>query len=316
LGNPTDPVYLDLHSRVSVDARGRFYVIPAQPGKIAVYDQTGRFARTFGQLGDGPGEFRSVSTIAVGPGDTVHVFSNARATVFASDGSFIRTRIVPGSFRVRSAVVLANGAWLLQGLVNSHAGIGLPFHTLPKFADTLHSFGAVPGEQFIWRSVYDEMRRLAVVGDTVLWSARLPHYLLEQWNINGTPLKVIERKADWFTPWTWTPGRETDVRIAPPDPHVSGLAVDSAGLLWVAVQIRDTAWKPGQRSEAAVSTAEYARSIDTMIEVIDPRRPALLASRRVPGAVWLAGSGLAAEYVEDAVGFTQVRLYQLRLLPN
>jgi hypothetical protein len=224
--------------------------------------------------------------------------------------------MIPGSFRVRSAAVLRDGSLILQGLVNSASGFGLPFHRLPSTDDAMRSFGAAADASFVWRSVYDEMRRFATVGDSALWASSLPHYLLEEWKLDGRPGRSIERKVEWFVPWTWTPGRETDVRIVPPDPHVSGVTVDSAGLLWVSAQVRDAQWRQRRGSETPIGAAEYAEAVDTMIEVLDPTGPALLASRRLAGPVWMIDSNLAAEYVEDAAGFTLIRVLRLRLVRN
>lgn len=314
LGGPSDSVDLDLHSRVVRDKHGRFYTVPTRPGKVAVYEEDGRLTAVVGRLGDGPGEFRSVSSIAIGPGDSLFVFSSPRVTVFSPSGRFVRTRMIPGSFRVRSAAVLADGSMILQGLVNSAAEFGLPFHRLPPAGDVLRSFGAPADASFVWRSVYDEARRFATAGDSVLWSSKLSHYLLEEWTLDGSARRSIERKVEWFAPWTWTPGRETDVRIAAPDPHISGVTVDDSGLLWVSAQVKDQAWRQRRPSETPIGAAEYAEAVDTMIEVIDPARPALLASRRLPGVIWMIDSDLAAEYVEDSAGFTIVRVLRLRLV--
>ena len=59
LGQPEDSVILDaLSSAVDVTSRGEFLVPAAGGTRVVVYDRNGRFIRTFGRRGPGPGEFQ------------------------------------------------------------------------------------------------------------------------------------------------------------------------------------------------------------------------------------------------------------------
>ncbi len=70
--------------------------------RLAVFASSGRLAMTIGRPGDGPGEFRSISSVEAGRGDSVFVFDSQqqRLTVFTGDGRLVRTvnaRIHTGS---------------------------------------------------------------------------------------------------------------------------------------------------------------------------------------------------------------------------
>jgi hypothetical protein len=53
---------------LAVDRHGRIYVLDSGNARVQVFDQDGRFLRTIGRSGQGPGEFQSASSIAVAGG--------------------------------------------------------------------------------------------------------------------------------------------------------------------------------------------------------------------------------------------------------
>ncbi len=69
---------------------GRLAVANGKPPEILVFGEDGALVARFGQDGDGPGEFRSIGSIAVLPGDSIAVFDAAagRLSVFDGDGAF------------------------------------------------------------------------------------------------------------------------------------------------------------------------------------------------------------------------------------
>jgi hypothetical protein len=76
-----------------VDERGFVYVADTKPEVIKVYDDRGRFVRTIGREGAGPGEFRT-GLIAVRAGRLiVHDPQASRVSVFDTSGTFVRSWI-------------------------------------------------------------------------------------------------------------------------------------------------------------------------------------------------------------------------------
>lgn len=76
---------------LAVDAAGRVYVADRKPAVIKVFDRQGRFIRSIGREGEGPGEFR-VSFMAVrGPHLVVHDPQVARTNVFDTSGAFVKS---------------------------------------------------------------------------------------------------------------------------------------------------------------------------------------------------------------------------------
>ncbi len=77
---------------------GRILVADAAASVLYLFDTSGSLVRSFGRPGEGPGEFRYVNNMTVGPGDSVLVFDERtrRGTVLHPTGGFQRTVPVPG----------------------------------------------------------------------------------------------------------------------------------------------------------------------------------------------------------------------------
>jgi hypothetical protein len=84
---------------VGVDGRGRLYVLDRDAYRVLVYDADGRYVRSMGGEGGGPGETRFPFAILVSPDGTVGVFDiSKRGFVrFGPDGAILdEERLVTG----------------------------------------------------------------------------------------------------------------------------------------------------------------------------------------------------------------------------
>lgn len=78
---------------VAITDDGTVLVADRSPATIKVFDPAGRFVRTIGRDGDGPGEFRTPQIAVRGDTLVVHDPRQRRASMFRiSDGNFITTR--------------------------------------------------------------------------------------------------------------------------------------------------------------------------------------------------------------------------------
>jgi hypothetical protein len=76
---------------IAVDETGKIFIADDKPAAIRVFAPDGKFIRTFGREGDGPGEFR-VGYIAVRGGVVVlHDPRVARTSVWDTAGTFLRS---------------------------------------------------------------------------------------------------------------------------------------------------------------------------------------------------------------------------------
>jgi len=82
---------------VAFDARGNLYVLDATGYRIIVFDPAGKYLRTIGRKGDGPGEFGLPMAMAILPGGELVVNDAAKSNlqIFGPDGTFRRTMVLP-----------------------------------------------------------------------------------------------------------------------------------------------------------------------------------------------------------------------------
>lgn len=74
---------------LDVDSRGRIYVSDTYQNRVSILNPDGSLRGSVGRRGSGPGEFQSVQTVQVLPGDSLLVYDPelARVSVFAPDSA-------------------------------------------------------------------------------------------------------------------------------------------------------------------------------------------------------------------------------------
>ena len=77
---------------VDVDTEGNIYVLDSQSVKVSVFDGNGRFLRTFGRQGQGPGEMQMPIFIQITSDEEIVIFDpSTRRLIFSSqDGDYLR----------------------------------------------------------------------------------------------------------------------------------------------------------------------------------------------------------------------------------
>ena len=75
-----------------VDDAGSIYVLDQQSSHIKVFDKTGKYVRTIGRQGQGPGELERPMTLSFNrtPGELAVQQQTRRMTYFMTDGTFLR----------------------------------------------------------------------------------------------------------------------------------------------------------------------------------------------------------------------------------
>jgi len=103
---------------VAVDANGNIYVLESGNKRVQVFDQRGRYLRTIGSEGQGPGELQEPHGIIVA-GDAVVVpdLSNRRVNRWSLDGEYIGTSTMVR--RTFAGLGLADGT-ILGGFIVYH----------------------------------------------------------------------------------------------------------------------------------------------------------------------------------------------------
>ncbi len=99
-GEPgTDPGQLGYVSDALRDAAGNFYVSEfGLNDRISKFDRDGKFVKCWGVAGAGPGQFKKIRAMTLGPDDRLYVADavNHRIQVFTIEGEFVNTFGTPG----------------------------------------------------------------------------------------------------------------------------------------------------------------------------------------------------------------------------
>ncbi len=105
---------------VHMDDEGFFYVLDRGDCRIVVYDPEGRYLRSFGGKGDGPGEFRGMDLLRLS-GDELVIFdlNLQRTTRYRTNGTLLEVYRAPGSSRYSGRVEKrADGGFILFPMSN------------------------------------------------------------------------------------------------------------------------------------------------------------------------------------------------------
>jgi hypothetical protein len=100
-----------------LNVSGDEIVVASRNNEIKVFAMDGRYMRTIGSLGDGPGEYRSINSLFPHGNDGIGVYdwSNLRLTVFSRKGEYRMSAVLgmPGMEGVRS-VLFINGFYYIH----------------------------------------------------------------------------------------------------------------------------------------------------------------------------------------------------------
>jgi hypothetical protein len=300
---------------VTVDSRGRFYVVDLVRSTIAVFGADGRLLRTIGQSGSGPGEFRVISRLLVTPGDSLHVFDMAlqRETVLSPEYATVRQRSLPGVSM--PARLLSNGDLVVNLVSGAPDLAGLPLHVIDSTGTIIRSFGS---DNPIYRAGFPGVleRSLAVDGHDRVYAARNQEYVIELWNTRtGDKVREYARDAPWFQSWVT---RDPLSSGNPPHPGLfDGLYRSRRdGLLWVLIQVADTGFRraivPGKMHELTV--ADDNQFWDTIVEVLDPIAARVLTRQRFDDmSTTMFGDHLVFTRGDGSDGQPEIRVWKLRV---
>lgn len=124
----------------------RIYVVDFQVPAVRAYDQGGKYIRTLGRPGQGPGEYQRPSSLVVQPDGTVVIrdFGSGHVTFYAANGELVRI-ITPTITGVRRLFALNNGTLLVRRADLPGEGT-VPYSTLlkrPEGVSELYDTGEV-----------------------------------------------------------------------------------------------------------------------------------------------------------------------------
>lgn len=249
-----------------------------EESQVALVDTGGTAERMIGSVGQGPGQFLGVKSLAADYAGGRVVVLGRRLTVL--DTTFTETATVrePDYLRAFRIVRLQGGF-----AINSYAGGRAPILVLDNHLTIRATIGVMA------RDLDSNQYVLASAAQGGLWAARAAYaYELHRYDSIGREMAVLTPQREWFTPWSIDPASPAqDIRQTPLHPRVTGLHELPGGRLVVLVITADQVYSASKslptvpEGAAPLSPEEYSRYVDSVIEVIDATTGDLIASRRL-----------------------------------
>ena len=285
---------ISMFSKYAVDRRGRILV--GGDAEISVFDSTGRYLRTVGRRGEGPGEFQSISHIAVGS-RYIHVFDYHQEgrTMLDHDFEVVRTDRFPGQFL--SVAVMDDDVAVFAGDL---------LHVLrPSGEMTSHghdgrvqSFRPLP-----WQA----LTVVAGMDDTV-WAVASLVNRLTRWDLAPEPKvgRVFDRRIAEFD--------EGGDAFAPAG--VGSVMLDDRGL-WLVWHTADPDWSGQLPSyeNLTPSSIDIDELRDSWLDLVDPATGLTIARYHQDDVLgdFAGDSGYLVDYRETDAGVPFLHLLEPRL---
>ena len=323
LGDDEGPAMLGYPTAIARDAHGGFLVVTeAETHTILVFDSAGRFVRSVGREGAGPGEYGWILALVKGPGDSIHVFDigNRRRTVLSPDLRAIRQHALPGSFFRGGAAVLADGSVILNGIRRTSDDFGYAYQVLNAEGAYVRSFGEHHGV-LTPRTVYQLLNRpFATDAAGRVVAGFEVRYGFEEWDPRqGTRSREIRCDAPWFL--VRPEGNLGEVsRDHPPFSLVQAMAVDASGEVRVATLVPDARWRaqvrevlgPDGPSLTAIDDTKY---FDSRLEILDRVRGTVVASTQVDQVFFMfLGPDHLVSARDAASGVVKLDVWRIRVV--
>lgn len=277
IGKDTDRELLAGIPALALRADGRVVAAGVRPrGSLLVYDTRGNLVDSVGRYGQGPGEFLRISSLESLPGDSLLVvdLGTRRLTVLDPQNRYVRSFVLP--YRFNDFVAVSPSLWIVAGTSEVAGRVGYPMQRTNATGTDDRPFGrAFP----VLRDRPSASQRAITGNSRSVWAVRPDRYELEEYDLNGSLVRVIDRIVSWF------PDREfessPDLWSAPADPRIRDLHLDAEGRLWVMAGVAKAGWRRSSQ-DTDRSFWAYARAFDTIIEVIDVASNTVLAHTRFP----------------------------------
>ena len=324
IGDSLDPVLLDWATNLRRDPRGRFFATVYPGHEVLVFDSLGGYVRAIGRRGQGPGEFSGANHVRVGPDGLIYIFeTNRRVTIYDSDLRLQRTMIMPAGASI--ALPRVGGQMLISTaspavVPRSRGGptpfvpqSSMPVRLVSSDTVTIRGFGRAQGDTSP-RCPRCTARALGMGHDpAIVWVGHFNRYQIEKWDTAGRHHLTLRRTVPWFPSW----GVDSTRPIAAREPQLIGIEEDATGLVWLFFLVPDLAAGGAGRLSGRGGISELVarthRTLDTVVEIIDPRTGSLVASRRFTDPLMPAGGQHAYSVRESPSGHVFMDVWRLLL---
>jgi len=130
---------------VAMDKEGKFYILDRKESKIKVFDWEGKYIRTIGKQGQGPGEMNQPIGIHITPDHELMVEDvlSQRLVFFTFDGKFLKNLSTAKAFGLGDIAVDSQGNMIARQFAISDKGLTWEVKKYDSDLNLLFSIGAI-----------------------------------------------------------------------------------------------------------------------------------------------------------------------------
>lgn len=302
------------------DSRGRFYLSSDYgAATLQVREPDGSFLGSIGGAGDGPEEFRHVTALVIGEGDTLRVFDMNAGTysVISPQHEFVRrTRVVAP---VSDAIEVEPNHLIIAANFRSPTRYGYALHHVRRgeLAGSIGSDETIDSRGRLGR--HAATRSLATAGAGQFFAVHWPRYVVDLFSTKGQHLKRFTRDAEWFEVED-----ETTLR-GRMNPLIFDAAVSPDGVLWLLASVRSPRFdeivehagdQPAAGGGTLAMIVSNTGNMDdlnaSVIEAVEPVSGTVLATLEFPRLLGgMLGPDLVYEYQLDGAGREKIVVWRL-----
>ncbi|NQT80049.1 MAG: 6-bladed beta-propeller [Candidatus Aminicenantes bacterium] len=128
-------------SDIEIDEEGNIYVLDSRECRIQIYDKDGKYLKTIGRKGEGPGEFQRAGRMTLSAKGKLYVNEYKKIIIFSEDGTFEKN--VNTDFHLSSYLVTNEENFLGWSFIRTEEGNTLDVILIDssgKRIDTIASF--------------------------------------------------------------------------------------------------------------------------------------------------------------------------------
>jgi hypothetical protein len=262
-GSEADEELFGLVRDIAIDGTDNIYVVDYQLSDVRVFSPDGKYLRSIGREGEGPGEYRRPTGICIGPGPLINIIeaypSRIKQFTLAGDpAGTVRIRETPESDPVLIAGIAGNDSGII-----AHCLVAYPEETggiqhfylcsIDQRGFETNRFFSEEYRENPAKPVVREKRnciqnRWAVSPDgSVILSPDYYDYTLEVWNRTGTLEQVITRAYEhrkrsteekqfmlnWIGSYRAGMPPDTQFQVEEYDKDIMALFARGDGSIWV-----------------------------------------------------------------------------------
>ncbi len=231
----SDPEFMFfLPEQIIGDKSGNLYVLDTGNHRIQKFDKNLKFVASFGNKGQGPGEFLLPTFIEIDPEGNINIFcsSNGRIDIFTPEGKYIKSILKRKSnffFRYLSTnEIIVRDARLGSGYKGDDKG-DILFHLFDRELNKIRSFGR---SHFF--NKHKEMRkfmganrmRFTIDNKDNIYAAFIHQNKIQKYSYNGKLVFTLDRPISDLFPSKY---KKSPFSVA----GSKSIALDSKGRIWV-----------------------------------------------------------------------------------